>query len=210
MNQTRVAYTRFFMRPLKMAMTREQLVDTAGLLETMVEAKVVYQGSFLNVQQDTVSLPNGAIATREYVKHVGAVMIMPVFENNDVLVVRQYRYPLKQVFVEFPAGKKDKGETPLQTGQREFLEETGYCASEWIHVTDIHNAIAYCDEVIHFYIALGLSKESEPQLDANEFVDVMRIPLTELDAWMRQGWIPDVKTQLGIFWAQDFLARSTL
>lgn len=210
MNQTRVAYTRFFMRSLKMATTREQLIDTAGLLETMVEAKVVYQGSFLNVQQDTVSLPNGATATREYVKHVGAVMVMPVFENNDVLVVRQYRYPLKQVFVEFPAGKKDKGETPLQTGQREFLEETGYCAREWIHVTDIHNAIAYCDEVIHFYIARGLSKESEPQLDANEFVDVMRIPLTELDAWMRQGWIPDVKTQLGIFWAQDFLARSTL
>lgn len=190
-----------------MTITREQLIDTKGLLETTVEAKTVYQGSFLNIQQDVVSLPNGATATREYIKHAGAVMIMPIFENHDVLVVRQYRYPLSQVFVEFPAGKKDAGETPLQTGQREFLEETGYRASEWLHVTDIHNAIAYCDEVIHFYIARGLSKESAPQLDVNEFVDVMRVPLAKLDEWMRQGWVLDVKTQLGIFWAKDFLAR---
>lgn len=193
-----------------MGFTREQLTDTQGLLESTVATETVYQGDFLNVQKTSVRLPNGEFSTREHIKHVGAVMVIPLFDNNDVLLVRQYRYPLQQVFVEFPAGKKDAGETPLQTGQRELLEETGYGASEWLHITDIHNAIAYCDEVIHFYIARGLSQNSAQQLDDHEFVEVMRVPLDELDAWMRQGWVPDVKTQLGAFWLRDFLSKQTI
>jgi ADP-ribose pyrophosphatase len=187
---------------------REQLTNDDGLRETTLESKTMYQGDYLHVLRDVVMLPNGQSSTREHIKHPGAVMVIPVFENGDVLVVRQYRYPLHGVFVEFPAGKKDKGEAPLVTGQRELLEETGYVAQEWLHVTDIHNAIAYCDEVIHFYIAHGLTQQSEQQLDENEFVDVKRVSLSELEDWMRQGWVPDVKTQLGIFWLRDWLANN--
>ena len=185
------------------------LKDETGLKETTLESRTVYQGTFLHVLSDTIRLPNGVETTREYMKHPGAVMVIPVFENGDVLIVRQYRYPLHKVFVEFPAGKKDAGESPLITGQRELLEETGYVAEEWLHVTDIHNALAYCDEVIHFYIARGLAQQTEQQLDDTEFVEVMRVSLVELEQWMRNGWVPDVKTQLGIFWLKDLLQQSS-
>ena len=93
----------------------------------------------------------------------------------------------------------------MDTAQRELLEETGYRAERYTHVTDIHNALAYCDEVIHFYLAEGLTQVSEQQLDDNEFVQLLRVPLTELMAWIKKGWVPDVKTQLGAFWLQDYL-----
>lgn len=189
--------------------TKAQIQDGTGLGEVAVSSECVYDGSFLNVHQDVVTLPNGLQSIREYIKHPGAVMAIPVFENGDVLVVRQYRYPLHNVFVEFPAGKKDAGETPLTTGKRELLEETGYTATQWTHVTDIHNAIAYCDEVIHFYIAQGLEKQHDGALDENEFVEVMRVSLAELEGWMRKGCLPDVKTQLGVFWLKDYLSNAS-
>ena len=179
------------------------LQDPTGLGEDTLSSELVYTGDYLKVYRDTVSLPNGASSYREYLKHPGAVMIIPVFDNGDVLVERQYRYPMRQVFVEFPAGKKDAGEAPLETAQRELLEETGYTAQNYTHITDIHNALAYCDEVIHFYIAEDLHDSGQQKLDDNEFVQVMRVPLVELMNWIRQGWVPDVKTQLGAFWLQD-------
>lgn len=187
--------------------TREQLTNPEGLAETTDSTECMYDGFFLNIHKDEVTLPNGKKAGREFIKHPGAVMVIPLFENGDVLIERQYRYPLHDVFVEFPAGKKDAGEAPLTTGKRELLEETGYTAQEWLHVTDIHNAIAYCDEVIHFYIAKGLEKQHEGSLDDTEFLQVMRVPLAELESWMRKGWVPDVKTQLGIFWLKDYLQQ---
>lgn len=185
----------------------QSLQDAKGLGEQTLSSELVYAGDYLKVQRDTVRLPNGASSTREYLNHPGAVMIMPLFENGDVLVERQYRYPMRQVFVEFPAGKKDAGETPLETAQRELLEETGYTAQNYTHITDIHNALAYCDEVIHFYVAEDLYDSGQQQLDDNEFVQGMRVPLVELMNWIRQGWVPDVKTQLGTFWLQDYLSK---
>ena len=183
------------------------LQDPTGLGEDTLSSELVYTGDYLKVYRDTVSLPNGASSYREYLKHPGAVMIIPVFDNGDVLVERQYRYPMRQVFVEFPAGKKDAGEAPLETAQRELLEETGYTAQNYTHITDIHNALAYCDEVIHFYIAEDLHDSGQQKLDDNEFVQVMRVPLVELMNWIRQGWVPDVKTQLCAFWLQDYLSK---
>lgn len=185
----------------------QSLQDAKGLGEQTLSSELVYAGDYLKVHRDTVRLPNGASSTREYLNHPGAVMIMPLFENGDVLVERQYRYPMRQVFVEFPAGKKDAGETPLETAQRELLEETGYTAQNYTHITDIHNALAYCDEVIHFYVAEDLYDSGQQQLDDNEFVQGMRVPLVELMNWIRQGWVPDVKTQLGTFWLQDYLSK---
>ena len=183
------------------------LQDPTGLGEDTLSSELVYTGDYLKVYRDTVSLPNGASSYREYLKHPGAVMIIPVFDNGDVLVERQYRYPMRKVFVEFPAGKKDAGEAPLETAQRELLEETGYTAQNYTHITDIHNALAYCDEVIHFYIAEDLHDSGQQKLDDNDFVQVMRVPLVELMNWIRQGWVPDVKTQLGAFWLQDYLSK---
>ena len=183
------------------------LQDPTGLGEDTLSSELVYTGDYLKVYRDTVSLPNGASSYREYLQHPGAVMIIPVFENGDVLVERQYRYPMRKVFIEFPAGKKDAGEAPLETAQRELLEETGYTAQRYTHITDIHNALAYCDEVIHLYIAEDLHDSGQQKLDDNEFVQVMRVPLAELMNWIRQGWVPDVKTQLGVFWLQDYLSK---
>ena len=183
----------------------ESLQAPEGLAEQTLESTIAYEGKFLNLFHDTVRLPNGETTYREYLKHPGAVMIMPLFENGDVLIERQFRYPLKQIFVEFPAGKKDAGEAPLETAKRELLEETGYSASEYTHITDIHNALGYCDEVIHFYVARGLSEVSVQKLDDTEFVQVMRVPLRELMKWIHAGWVSDVKTQLGAFWLQDYL-----
>ena len=183
------------------------LQDPTGLGEDTLSSELVYTGDYLKVYRDTVSLPNGASSYREYLKHPGAVMIIPVFDNGDVLVERQYRYPMRKVFIEFPAGKKDAGEAPLETAQRELLEETGYTAQRYTHITDIHNALAYCDEVIHLYIAEDLHDSGQQKLDDNEFVQVMRVPLAELMNWIRQGWVSDVKTQLGAFWLQDYLSK---
>ena len=183
------------------------LQDPSGLGEDTLSSELVYTGDYLRVHRDTVRLPNGATSYREYLQHPGAVMIMPVFDNGDVLVERQYRYPMRQVFIEFPAGKKDAGEEPLTTAQRELLEETGYTAERFTHITNIHNALAYCDEVIHFYVAEGLHDSGQQHLDDNEFVQVLRVPLAELMNWIRQGWVPDVKTQLGAFWLQDYLSK---
>ena len=183
------------------------LQDPTGLGEDTLSSELVYTGDYLKVYRDTVSLPNGASSYREYLQHPGAVMIIPVFENGDVLVERQYRYPMRKVFIEFPAGKKDAGEAPLETAQRELLEETGYTAQRYTHITDIHNALAYCDEVIHLYIAEDLHDSGQQKLDDNEFVLVLREPLAELLYWIRQGWVSDVKTQLGAFWLQDYLSK---
>ena len=181
------------------------LEHAEGLAELTLDDRVVYEGHYLKLHHATVQLPNGATSYREYLKHPGAVMIMPLFDNGDVLLERQYRYPMGKVFIEFPAGKKDAGEAPLDTAQRELLEETGYRAAHYTHVTDIHNALAYCDEVIHFYLAEGLTQVSEQQLDDNEFVQLLRVPLSELMSWIKKGWVPDVKTQLGAFWLHDYL-----
>lgn len=186
----------------------EQLEQEEGLAEQTLDDRLMYEGDYLKLHRATVQLPNGATSYREYLKHPGAVMIIPLFENGDVLLERQYRYPMRKVFIEFPAGKKDAGEAPLETAKRELLEETGYRAERYTHVTDIHNALAYCDEVIHFYLAEGLIQAGEQQLDDNEFVQVLRVPLSQLMTWIKNGWISDVKTQLGAFWLQDYLKQS--
>ena len=186
----------------------EQLEQEEGLAEQTLDDRLMYEGDYLKLHRATVQLPNGATSYREYLKHPGAVMIIPLFENGDVLLERQYRYPMRKVFIEFPAGKKDAGEAPLETAKRELLEETGYRAERYTHVTDIHNALAYCVEVIHFYLAEGLIQAGEQQLDDNEFVQVLRVPLSQLMTWIKNGWVSDVKTQLGAFWLQDYLKQS--
>jgi ADP-ribose pyrophosphatase len=177
------------------------------LKEVRIDSTLAYDGYFLKVQRDTVRLPNGRPATREYIKHPGAVVILPLFEDGSVLMERQFRYPMDQVFIEFPAGKIDSGEDPLACAQRELLEETGYMATDWQFICTIHNAIAYSDEHLDLYLARGLT-EGERKLDEEEFLDVFKTSAADLLEWIRQGKITDVKTIIGTFWLEKILNGS--
>ena len=175
------------------------------LTEIRVDGAAMYDGAFLKVQRDQVKLPDGTPATREYIRHPGAVVILPVFDDGSVLLERQFRYPLNKVFVEFPAGKIDPGEDPLLCAQRELREETGYTARDWRFVCTIHNAIAYSDEHLDIFIAEGLTAGASA-LDEGEFLEVMTAPLADLLTWIREGKVTDVKTIIGAFWLEK-LAR---
>lgn len=176
-----------------------------NLKETQVDSKLAYEGHFLKVQRDTVSLPDGKLTAREYIKHPGAVVILPLFEDGTVLLERQYRYPLHQVFIEYPAGKIDAGEDPLACAKRELQEETGYSATEWQHVCTIHNAIAYSDEHLEIYLARGLTA-GEAKLDDGEFLEVFTAPVADMLTWIREGKVTDVKTVIGTFWLEKIMA----
>jgi len=171
------------------------------LREKQQDSRQVYEGHFLKVQSDTVILPDGRQARREYIRHPGAVTILPLFDDGTVLMERQFRYPLDRVFIEFPAGKIDPGEPDLACAKRELLEETGYTATDWQHVCTIHNAIAYSDERLELYLARGL-KAGERKLDDGEFLDIYKAPLAELVEQVRRGEITDVKTIIGVFWLE--------
>ncbi|MDI9334466.1 MAG: NUDIX hydrolase [Cytophagales bacterium] len=175
------------------------------LIETTVSSELVYQGDFLHVKHDVVQLPNGKTAMREHIIHPGAVVIIPILDNGEVLLERQYRYPLSQVFIEFPAGKLDAGEAPLACGKRELLEETGYTASEWAYAGKMHIAIAYTNEVIHIYFAKNLTAGKQ-KLDSEEFLDVFSAKPEQVLAWSRDGAITDSKTLTCALWLQNYLS----
>ncbi len=175
------------------------------LTETRIDGQLAYDGSFLKVRKDRVRLPDGKIASREYIQHPGAVVILPLFDDGRVLLERQFRYPLDKVMIEYPAGKIDPNEDPLACAKRELQEETGYTATQWDFVCTIHNAIAYADEHLDLYLATGL-QAGERRLDDGEFLDVFTATVPELLAWIRQGLVTDVKTVIGTFWLERILA----
>jgi ADP-ribose pyrophosphatase len=163
------------------------------LAETLVSSQTLLKGSFLQVKRDTVALPDGTHATREYVVHPGAVVVVPLLDNGHVVLERQFRYPIGQVIIELPAGKLEAGEDPLLCGLRELQEETGYTASEWAYAGQMHLAIAYSTEIIHIYFARGLTAGNR-QLDAGEFLDVFTVPVQQLLDWCADGTVTDAKT----------------
>jgi ADP-ribose pyrophosphatase len=169
------------------------------LEEVSLHSEQVFDGNFLRVWRDTVRLPDGAQAQREYIRHSGAVMVVPLLADGRVLMERQWRTPMRRVMVEFPAGKLDAGESWQACAQRELREETGYRAREWAYIGTINNAISYSDEVIHLAFARGLEAGAQ-QLDAHEFLELIEVDADELMDWVRTGRVTDVKTVIGSFW----------
>lgn len=183
----------------------DQSSEQARLAEKQLTTEEIFNGVVLHVIRDTVGLSNGNSTVREVIRHIGAVCVIPVNENNEVIVERQYRYPLDRVILEIPAGKLDApDEDRLSAIQRELREETGYTADEWIPIGDFHPAPAYSDEYISMYLARGLHKGHQ-DLDADEFLDVYTVPLSELVEDVMAGKISDAKTQVCILKAARLL-----
>jgi len=177
----------------------------AGLRETQVASALMHQGKFLTLKQDIVRLPDGRNASREYLIHPGAVMMIPLFDDGTVLMERQFRYPVGKVMIEFPAGKLDPQEGALTCGKRELREETGYTAERWDYLTRIHPVISYSTEFIDIYLARDL-KQGVAMLDEGEFLETFITPAGQLIDWVREGKISDVKTIIGTFWLEKILS----
>ncbi len=175
------------------------------LTEVPLARTELLRGHFLHVVRDTVRLPTGAEATREYVLHPGAVMVIGLLDDGRVVLERQYRHPMRAVMLEFPAGKLDPGEGSLACAQRELLEETGYRAREWAFAGRLAPTIAYSDEIIDIWFARGLSA-GERALDDGEALDVIDANPDELLAMCRDGRIVDCKTLVGALWLQNILS----
>ncbi|MDD3095125.1 MAG: NUDIX hydrolase [Candidatus Neomarinimicrobiota bacterium] len=178
-----------------------------NLKETTITSEKVYDGALLRVRKDTVALPDGKSSVREYIRHPGAVALIAWLPDGKLLFIRQFRYPLKRVFIELPAGKIDPGENPEQTGLRELEEETGYRAEKLRFLMRIHPCIGYSDEVIDIYEAFDLQK-TECRPDEHEFMEIFSLSLTEALSMIDKGEITDVKTLAGIFAVNHRKGRS--
>lgn len=186
-------------------MKNEASEDFSHLTEVLLESTQVYQGKLLDVRHDRVRLPDGHESTREYVKHQGAAVIIPVLDNGSLILERQFRYPVGQTFIELPAGKIDSGEDPLQTAKRELLEETGYIARDWRYLGVMHPCIGYSNERIEIFFAKGLQKDSRQKLDHGEFIDLLTMTLDEALLAVRDGKITDGKSIAALFWADKII-----
>jgi len=184
-------------------------MDDSHLIEEQTSSQEVFKGRLLHAFRDTVRLPDGSSATREYIVHPGAVMIVALLEDAAgelrVVLERQFRYPIGQVMIEFPAGKRDPAEELQLCAQRELQEETGYSAAQWARAGVLHPVISYSTEFIEIWFARGLTAGAR-QLDPGEFLDVLTATPAELLLWCRDGTVTDGKTVAAALWLQNVLS----
>lgn len=172
----------------------------ADLTEQKLAGEQVFAGRLLDVRRDRVALPDGSEATREYVVHPGAVVIIPLLADGRLLFERQHRYPVGRTIVELPAGKIDPGEAIAATAERELREETGHVAGTWRHLGTIHPCVGYSDERIEIFLAKDVYRVGEQQLDAGEFLELLTLTPDEAAAAVRAGEITDGKTIAALYW----------
>lgn len=174
------------------------------LTEHTLNSELIYSGRLLHVSRDEVRLPNGKTSVREYITHPGAVVVIPIADNGEVILERQHRYPLHRDFIELPAGKIDAGEDTLTCAQRELREETGYIARDWQYVTTVYPCIGYTDERLVYYLARGLEL-GERQPDEDEFLEILQLPFAHALGLIKSGEICEAKTVVGLFWLEKIL-----
>ena len=174
----------------------------SNLKEDKISSTQIFSGKLIDLYLDNVRLPNGKKSTREWIDHPGAVCIVPILDNGNILLIRQFRYGPREEFIEIPAGKIDKNEDPLKCGLRELEEETGYKSNKLTFLTNIHPAIGFSNEKMWMYLAeeLELSKK---KLDEDEFLELLPTPLNKALEWVFSGKITDVKTIIGIMWMKE-------
>jgi len=175
------------------------------LKENKISSKIIYQGRLLDVRIDEVSLPNGNTSTREWIKHPGAVCIIPRLPDNRIALIRQYRYPVKKEMIELPAGKLEENENPEACAKREMEEEIGYRTEKLTLLTHFHPAVGFADEIMGLYLAESLVKTA-PNQDEDEFLELMPTPLDEALKMIWEGKIIDAKTIIGLLWAERLLS----
>jgi ADP-ribose pyrophosphatase len=173
--------------------------DDSHLTETVLQTEQLLRGNFLDVRRDTVRLPTGDTATREYIVHPGAVAVVALLDDGRVVMERQFRCPHRRIFLEIPAGKIDPGEDHKACAIRELAEETGYRAAEWARACVMHNAIAYSTEGIEIWFARGLT-EGEHARDHGEHIDILPMHQAELEALAARGELTDAKTLIALMW----------
>ncbi len=175
------------------------------LKETKVSREEIFKGHIVHLVRDNISLPNGAPATREVCLHNGAVCVVPVTDEGEIIMERQFRYPFDEVIWEIPAGKLDSpDEDVLEAAKRELREETGYSAEKFKFLGNLYPSPAILSEKIAMYLATGLSK-GEQELDEDEFLDVVKVPFSEVVDMILRGEIPDAKTQTAVLKAKLIL-----
>lgn len=178
------------------------------LTEHCISSETIASGGMLTVKRDQVKLPNGHQSQREYVVHPGAVVVLPILNNGQVILEKQFRYPLHQVFIELPAGKIDAGEDVLVTGQRELLEETGYTANHWMKLGHLHPCIGYSNEVIYMYLARGLILGPH-QRDEDESLEVFEASFVDCLDMIQTGEITDGKTIVTLLLAEKYFQQAS-
>ncbi len=184
---------------------RQAEEERKQLEETQIATERVFDGNLLHVDRDRVRLPSGGESGRELIRHVGAVCVVPLNEKNEVIMERQFRYPINEVISEIPAGKLDsKTEDRLEAAKRELREETGLTADSWMVLGELYPTAAYSDEKLTIYLARGLH-QGKRELDEDEFLNVHAVPLTELVFQVMRGEILDSKTQIAILKTARFL-----
>lgn len=165
--------------------------------EKTIDSKEIFSGKIIKLRVDKVCLPDSRQSTREIVEHAGAVAIIAMDEQQNIIMVRQYRKPVEQVLLEIPAGTLERDEEPLACAQRELREETGFTADHWQKVFSYYSAPGFCNEYLHIYAASGLH-QGEGHTDDDEFIEVVRIPLREAYQMMFSGEIQDGKSIIGL------------
>jgi len=174
------------------------------LEEKTISEKTIYEGVIFTVRSDLAELEDGSSAKRDIILHSGGVCVIPVTENNEIFMVKQYRYPFHEITCEVPAGKLNPGENHSECGKRELLEETGCTCSEYIYLGEMYPTPAYNSEITHMYLAKGLEYKKQ-QLDKDEFLDVIKIPLADAVEMVMKNKLKDGKTQLIILKAARIL-----